>query len=597
LFNTVLNNISSDDVTHVYKKVKASDSYRLKNAFEFFANKRDDFRYLIDCLKRNFALNKQLNVNESEAEKELGEVRNQEELLNSLENRNNQIRVVFAVNKLNEGWDVLNLFDIVRLYDDEIYKTKTKSTTKKQTVSEAQLIGRGARYCPFVIKNENDDEVVFSNLDKYKRKYDGDKEQEKLRVLEELYYHSVYNSSFIEGLHQELISQGWEDDPNNYEEKEIKIKPNIILSDFWRKEIVLSNKKVKKRYDRYNLWDRLPYGGDRSNFEYRIPSGVILTQTLLSKSDMDKSVGFNTKAVDILLQDIPMHLKINALLFNPFYDFKNLKQKFPKILSVKDFITSYLDKISIRYLGDARDLNIVSKYQKLLFDYNDLTDAYDSYTKNELFNDVQKQVFQSIIYLVNDIEIKLSKFTTLYQGTEYFKEACPIHTTFKQKTLKIKKNDNRINDNKDLVSAKDWFAYSTLHGTSEEISFVKLFDAKIYDYLVSKGYCNIFLVRNEEDYKIYDFDNGDGFCPDFLLFATNKDKQNIRYQILIEPKGKHIELKDDWKNNMLKIMKDKHVNASSISFEYGSQIYQIVGMPFYNSQEENRFENDLKECF
>ena len=29
----------------------------------------------------------------------------------------NGIRAIFAVDMLNEGWDVLNLYDIVRLYD------------------------------------------------------------------------------------------------------------------------------------------------------------------------------------------------------------------------------------------------------------------------------------------------------------------------------------------------------------------------------------------------------------------------------------------------------------------------------------------------
>ncbi len=31
--------------------------------------------------------------------------------------KDNEFRAVFAVDMLNEGWDVLNLFDIVRLYD------------------------------------------------------------------------------------------------------------------------------------------------------------------------------------------------------------------------------------------------------------------------------------------------------------------------------------------------------------------------------------------------------------------------------------------------------------------------------------------------
>lgn len=68
----------------------------------------------------------------------------QYEALNSLESLSNLYRVVFAVAKLTEGWDVLNLFDIVRLSDHP-----TVSGTKAKTISEAQLIGRGARYFLF----------------------------------------------------------------------------------------------------------------------------------------------------------------------------------------------------------------------------------------------------------------------------------------------------------------------------------------------------------------------------------------------------------------------------------------------------------------
>ena len=37
-------------------------------------------------------------------------------LVNTLEDDDNPIRAVFAVDKLNEGWDVLTLFDIVRMF-------------------------------------------------------------------------------------------------------------------------------------------------------------------------------------------------------------------------------------------------------------------------------------------------------------------------------------------------------------------------------------------------------------------------------------------------------------------------------------------------
>ena len=44
------------------------------------------------------------------------------------------------------------------------------------TTSEAQLIGRGARYFPFVLPDQTD---------RFRRKFDGDIDHE-LRVLEEL---------------------------------------------------------------------------------------------------------------------------------------------------------------------------------------------------------------------------------------------------------------------------------------------------------------------------------------------------------------------------------------------------------------------------
>ena len=100
--------------------------------------------------------------------------------LNSLEDATNPYRAVFEVKKLDEGWDVLNLFDIVRLYETRQSSGKRISPA---TISEAQLIGRGARYCPFQIDDEQE---------KYKRKY----RQERLSVHS--FLHNIsHNSSFL----------------------------------------------------------------------------------------------------------------------------------------------------------------------------------------------------------------------------------------------------------------------------------------------------------------------------------------------------------------------------------------------------------------
>lgn len=115
--------------------------------------------------------------------------------VNTLENENNEYRAVFAVDKLNEGWDVLNLFDIVRLYDTRDAKQGKPGNT---TISEAQLIGRGARYCPFQIDQTQP---------KFQRKYDADIKNE-LRICEELYYHSAYNPKYIQELNTALQEIG-----------------------------------------------------------------------------------------------------------------------------------------------------------------------------------------------------------------------------------------------------------------------------------------------------------------------------------------------------------------------------------------------------
>ncbi|WP_229770923.1 hypothetical protein [Campylobacter portucalensis] len=56
--------------------------------------------------------------------------KNNQLLLNNLEDKDNNIRVIFAVDKLNECWDVLNLFDIVRLGEG---KNKHSNNTRGST--------------------------------------------------------------------------------------------------------------------------------------------------------------------------------------------------------------------------------------------------------------------------------------------------------------------------------------------------------------------------------------------------------------------------------------------------------------------------------
>ena len=119
--------------------------------------------------------------------------------VNTLEASENNYRAIFAVDMLKEGWDVLNLFDIVRLYETRDGKAKNGVYIPgKTTISEAQLIGRGARYFPFTIND---------NCDKYRRKFDDDLEND-LRILEQLYYHSAHDVKYIQEIQQVLDETG-----------------------------------------------------------------------------------------------------------------------------------------------------------------------------------------------------------------------------------------------------------------------------------------------------------------------------------------------------------------------------------------------------
>lgn len=81
-------------------------------AYNFYLQNEDDLGKIVREIKQDFDPRNILNANDASGNMlEKG----QYEALNTLESPNNLYRVVFAVAKLTEGWDVLNLYDIVRI--------------------------------------------------------------------------------------------------------------------------------------------------------------------------------------------------------------------------------------------------------------------------------------------------------------------------------------------------------------------------------------------------------------------------------------------------------------------------------------------------
>lgn len=166
----------------------------LKKAFQFFERNNISDEQLCRELQQDFCPQNLLRMDGGEQIS-----RKMQQAVNTLESPENNYRAIFAVDMLKEGWDVLNLFDIVRLYEtrdgkviDGVY------LPGKTTISEAQLIGRGARYLPFALPGAES---------KYQRKFDHDPENE-LRILEQLHYHSGHDVKYIQEIQQTLNKIG-----------------------------------------------------------------------------------------------------------------------------------------------------------------------------------------------------------------------------------------------------------------------------------------------------------------------------------------------------------------------------------------------------
>ena len=95
------------------------DNNVITKAFKFFKNENISLNNLILEIKYQFKEDKCIEVNNKEQSEQ------KQIILNTLEDKDNMYRVVFAVDMLNEGWDVLNLFDIVRVDDGRGSKTTT----------------------------------------------------------------------------------------------------------------------------------------------------------------------------------------------------------------------------------------------------------------------------------------------------------------------------------------------------------------------------------------------------------------------------------------------------------------------------------------
>src|SRR5690554_1461374 len=320
--------IDDFSVAMVEKIQKTSTVPIVQKAFRFFEAKGISANEIVKRIQSNFRFENCLSAN-NDAEAEKNQI-----LLNTLEDENNPIRAVFAVQKLNEGWDVLNLFDIVRLYEDRDGKDGKPGKT---TLSEAQLIGRGARYYPFALEE---------GQDKYTRKFDDDISND-LKILEELYYHTKEDSRYISELKKALVDSGIYEDEANLVQLNLFLKPDFKKTEFYKDGHVFFNKKVPKSFD--NIKSFADLGVKKTNYRHTLPSGVGRMSSAFFEMEPTQSNDEVIKTKDVLLAKdenrpekdfIPNHIIRFALSQNPFFYFDNLLHYFPSLGSLSNFIES-----------------------------------------------------------------------------------------------------------------------------------------------------------------------------------------------------------------------------------------------------------------
>lgn len=541
-FEAMISKLTVKQIEKIRNNPNAKNSV-LAEAFKYFKENGLSLDNLVLQLKEGFSEDKCVSI-DSSTENEQNQI-----LINSLEDADNRIRAVFAVEALNEGWDVLNLFDIVRLYNKRDAKAGKPGKT---TISEAQLIGRGARYCPFKLEDTQP-------IDQ--RKYDDDLNHQ-MRVCEELYYHSEQNSRYIAELHTALDMIGIK--PKTVTRRSLILKEGFKKTDFYKNDYIFLNKQIKNTNTEVK---ELPKYLREKEYKYSISSGTVKETAIIKASPQNTNVEQITSIVK--LNEIDNSIIRKALRCIPSMKFSRLRKHFPNLEGVEQFINddNYLNSVQITLTGSEEALSEVSRH--------DLLRAVLSV----LFN-ISEEIIKGSVDKKGSIEFKPQAIAQIFKDKELNFNLADEGSDAEIGISMMQPKDSSLYSN---LEEKPWYAFNDCFGTSEEKKLIKFVESSITN--LQKKYDKVYLLRNEKHFQIYNFEDGRAFEPDFVLFLENKEGNNSKYQVFIEPKGGHLSDSDKWKEDFLLLLKDK-AKLEKIS---ASKDFIMYGLPFFTSDNNKSF--------
>jgi len=546
-FLTMIDNLTAESLqSFVQSQNRSTQSEALSLAYKYWLNQ--DFGATVAELKRDFQEFTTINANDSK-KKDIIDNESVARKLNTLESPENPIRSVFAVAKLSEGWDVLNLYDIVRIGE--------KNIKPNDTNAEAQLIGRGARYNPFIYKREKS----------YTRRFDDRKPE--IQLLERLYYHTINNPQYLENLRKSLDAINLPvNEDTKYKIYTAKVKNSFKRTNTYKHGNVYSNKVEVVPEDHYDSIQK--YGFDPDTTE---PIGMISATTerkIDAGADKDNRSSFPIVNAVAFSNPVDKTLIRTAISFNPFYRFESLKRQCPTLTSVREFLTSN------NWLGHAVVRVRVANGHHL--------------TPQERLTAVEKYLLRVQNALVNNFQRS--------KGTNQFEKVAVNEV--------IRDYDKRVGDSFNDPKAakigpyemkgKDWYAYDYAIVDQLEMDFIDRISAEIPNF--QKKYDQIYLLRIDErntDFKLHDFGESvyryEGYMPDFIMYLRNED---YIYQIYMEPKGTAFVEKDRWKEELL-----ERIDPNNIIILEDNNDIKLFGVKFYvevkGKQDTHRMFPELRE--
>ena len=509
------------------------------------------------------------------------------ELLPLLDSPRNTIRAIFSVNALNEGWDVLSLYDIIHF---------DVSEAKKVSLQDIQLIGRGARLCPYKLPRAYNisqsgglfDEEHSYEFDPFKRKFDKSPHDHG-RILETFFYHFVKTGTFLDQLQHALLGEGIINPP--MEKRTISLKPDFLESETYKKGFVLVNQQLYR--------SKTTDTEIEATFNKSIKANIykLYTRNLTDLEQNKNLAKIKYKTIYITEEYFSPLIIRKALMTaeNNFFRFNNLKNHIVGLKSIDELIENYLPLYKIEYgYSENKDIDKLEAQEKLQL----LVGVILPEVRKAIDRHMPK-ITGSHIFRPRSLSSIFQQEKNIYLVSYPNSDADTGETTSFAPDERAKPQSDH--DNPDLqfdVESAEWYAYSENYGTSEEKKFVKFVATQIEELKSRYTGAEIYVIRNELDYWLFSPLDGRRFSPDYMLIINDAQNGEMYYQCLIEPKGGHIIEKDSWKEKVLISLADESEitfdaehddDQNYIDFlnevkEHGYKEVKCLGFKFYNTE-------------